>query len=171
MYNHIKQDLHYTLKAIKSIFSGYSRLEQKGYDDEFEPIFTQDSVDPYYACARFNNGRHLPLPLVIGAPSEYRLQSLVLKLLRWHPAMRRAADDCRRYEDGTWEFKGIPMLLSLEELNVVELMRDGKLSIGDVAEVNSIYGRLRDEDKRILHIYWEAEERAELLTEDMLNAN
>lgn len=95
------RDLGYTVKSLCSVLSGYVGLEFHGTEGEWLPVEAcMPYMDqPYYVCARFRNRKHLPLPLVLGDKSEYPVQNVVLAALRRLGFLRRAAADCRAYEE------------------------------------------------------------------------
>lgn len=97
-------DLYYSLKAIHSILSGYepNSLEIRDWseDGQFVHLDMLDDIeDPYYVCARFNNGRHLPLPLILDpSQSEYPLQRIVLSFFsKYTDLLDDATWDCETY--------------------------------------------------------------------------
>ena len=111
------RDVRFAVKVIRSARSGYYWLEYHERD-EWEPIgYTMEPIDcgdgralypnfslddqPYYVCARFGNGRHIPLPLVLGDDGDAGpLQRLALKVAsKFSKAMREAEYDCATYEN------------------------------------------------------------------------
>lgn len=113
MFEKIKEDVHYSIKAIRSILSGFDSLETKDPCGGFYEVFPGDEEEPYYVCARFNNGRHLPLPLVLEpADSEYKLQKVVLYALGWTKPMRQAKKACVEYENEFLDGYGIELTYS-----------------------------------------------------------
>jgi hypothetical protein len=107
MFSEIIQDVQYSVKVIQSVLSGYCGLEWRTDDQEWEKIGEDEFPDlPYYVCAAFENGRHIPLPLLTGSgESEYPLQEAVLRFLSKRckhtgllRAFYRAVWDCAWYE-------------------------------------------------------------------------
>jgi len=111
------QDAKYAIKVLLSARSGYwwleynSRSEWQPIGYTMEPIQCCDSVglypafklenEPYYVCARFGNGRHIPLPLVLGDDEDAGpLQRLALRLAsRFSKAFHKAEFDCATYDE------------------------------------------------------------------------
>jgi len=62
LYEIIVEEIMWATKAVHSIESGYSRLET-AEGGRYRPAVVGD--DAYYVCALFNDGRHIPLPLLI----------------------------------------------------------------------------------------------------------
>lgn len=111
------EDVRYAIKTLSTVIHRYTWLETKE-DGEWIPIgfkaeptwngleyglkfhFDTAADDPYYVCARFTNGRHIPLPLVLGDYAEIGpLQSLALRLAwRCSREFRVAFIDCAYYE-------------------------------------------------------------------------
>jgi hypothetical protein len=99
-------DLCYAVKVTRSAMSGYMGLAHK-VDDGWESILSTRAYDvspvfepadwPYFVCATFRDGRHIPLPLILG---EYRecgpLQRIMLKILK--PLLQTAHYDCAHYD-------------------------------------------------------------------------
>ena len=116
MFGKMLQDLGYAVKMIQSVCSGYFFLEYKS-DGEWQPIglrLEPHSIDgvhglyphfdlednPYYVCAVFANGRHIPLPIVLGDTEEIGpFQRLALRLLNQNKQMESARMDCAYYEN------------------------------------------------------------------------
>jgi hypothetical protein len=100
----IKDELYYACKTIRSILSGYipNTLELRDWDNDGE-FFTinilDDIYDPYYVCPRFNNGRHIPLPLLLDeSSSDYYLQKIIIRFFKRHTALLDDAIwDCDTY--------------------------------------------------------------------------
>lgn len=86
------KDVYYALKAILSVRSGFDRLQSRSIN-EWVPAYG----DPYYVCARFRNGRHIPLPLIIGKKSEFPLQNAVLEMLRKRGMLQQAETACKEF--------------------------------------------------------------------------
>ena len=97
---HVVADLRYSVKSVLSALSGFEKLEARGMFEDRSMWYTPVLFDEpaYYVCARFLNGRHIPLPLVLGEPSEYPLQNLVLKVLRRRGLLREAEMACLGYK-------------------------------------------------------------------------
>jgi len=92
------EGLYYTLKAFDSLLSGFECLEVRTNGD-WEPWNPGDIPveDPYYVCAKFKNGRHLPLPLVLNPEqSEHLLQKELLK--EKGDLLMEAREMCAAYE-------------------------------------------------------------------------
>ncbi|MEQ6359432.1 hypothetical protein V7D15_06945 [Thermoanaerobacter thermohydrosulfuricus] len=103
MKDFIRLNLYYSLKAIRSILSGYepNSLERWCSDDQkYTPLDIIDDIDdPYYVVCRFKDGRHLPLPLVLDPDqSEYPLQKIILKFFKkYTDLLDDAVWDCETY--------------------------------------------------------------------------
>jgi hypothetical protein len=104
LFKQIKNEIYYGYKSIHSILSGYkaSSLETRDWseDGEFYTIdITEDTDDPYYICVKFNNGRHIPLPLLINEnQSDYYLQKIIIKFFKHHTTLLDdAIKDCEIY--------------------------------------------------------------------------
>ena len=83
------KDIYYTIKAVLSVYSGFDCLQSRSIDG-----WVSAYGDPYYVCARFDNGRHIPLPLVLGDKSEYPLQNAILQGLRRKGLLHQAETAC-----------------------------------------------------------------------------
>jgi len=98
------EELYYGVKTIRSILSGYKspNLEVRDWSEDGE-FFTIDMVediyDPYYVCARFKNGRHIPLPLLLDEEqSDYYLQKIIIRFFKRHTTLLdNAILDCETY--------------------------------------------------------------------------
>ena len=86
------KDVYYALKAILSVRSGFESLQSRSIN-EWVPAYG----DPYYVCARFKNGRHIPLPLIVGKKSEFPLQNAVLEILRKRGMLQQAENACIKF--------------------------------------------------------------------------
>ena len=86
------KDVYYAIKAVLSVRSGFESLQSRSIN-EWVPAY----VDPYYVCARFKNGRHIPLPLIIGKKSEFPLQNAVLEILRKRGMLQQAENACIKF--------------------------------------------------------------------------
>lgn len=99
-------DVQYSTKVVDCVLSGYRGLEWRTGCGEWEPVEDDEFPDnPYYVCAAFENGRHIPLPLVIGEESEYPFQNAVLCWIANHcdsrgllRAFYQALTDCAYYD-------------------------------------------------------------------------
>lgn len=106
------QDACYAVKVVGSVLAGYRGLQHKDCDGDWQDISDGDFPDvPHYVCAAFENGRHIPLPLVLGedgAGDTGPLQRAVLGFMRRHTRQRglwrgfyRALFECAWYEHDT----------------------------------------------------------------------
>ena len=86
------KDVFYTVKAVLSVRSGFDCLQSRSIN-EWVPAYG----DPYYVCARFKNGRHIPLPLIVGKKSEFPLQNAVLEMLRKRGMLQQAENACIKF--------------------------------------------------------------------------
>ena len=86
------KDVFYTVKAALSVRSGFNCLQSRSLN-EWVPAYG----DPYYVCVRFRNGRHIPLPLVLGGKSKYPLQDIVLKAFRKKGLLQQAEIACKNF--------------------------------------------------------------------------
>jgi hypothetical protein len=110
----LRADLFYTVKAVAAILTGFDRLETRNpvdFDGIIDPGFDSGWREadpdgilhfgkcdiPYYVCPRFHNGRHIPLPLILGERSEFPLQDKVLRWMRKLGFLRRAKEACEDY--------------------------------------------------------------------------
>ena len=94
--------IYYPIKTILTILSGYKELHAPHFDIEGNKWFSladDYTAEPYYVCAAFNNGRHIPLPIILCKSSRYPLQNFVLHLLSWHPSYKKAFQDCQEYNE------------------------------------------------------------------------
>ena len=99
-------EVYYGIKTIHSIMSGYTpnnlEIRDWGSDGEFVTVdMIEDVYDPYYVCPRFNNGRHIPLPLLLDEnKSDYYLQKIIIRFFKRHTALLdNAVWDCKTYND------------------------------------------------------------------------
>ena len=103
-------DLCYAVKVFRSVVSGYDGLawnSDQGWEligDDTEGRF--DMVDyPYYVCAQFKNGRHIPLPLILGDTDNVGpIQKLALRVMfpanKWIGEDALAClQDCAEYQE------------------------------------------------------------------------
>src|SRR5690554_5730681 len=86
------KDVYYTVKAALSVRSGFECLQSRSIN-EWVPAYS----DPYYVCARFKNGRHIPLPLIVGKKSEFPLQNVALEMLRRKGLLQQAEIACKKF--------------------------------------------------------------------------
>ena len=86
------KDVYYAIKAVLSVRSGFDCLQSRSIN-EWVPAYG----DPYYVCARFKNGCHIPLPLIIGKKSEFPLQNAVLEILRKRGMLQQAENACIKF--------------------------------------------------------------------------
>jgi len=102
------EDMRYAVKVVLSILSGYRGL-QFNSDGEWIDVDGDFPDDPYYICAVFENGRHIPLPLIIDDGECGPLQGAVLDFMARHArpsgllrGFYRALVACAWYEE-LWE--------------------------------------------------------------------
>lgn len=100
----MKNDLYYAVKAFVSILSGYKTLQYRDYDGEWQDIEGPND-HPYYVCALFNNGRHIPLPIIIYPLNGGPLQAAAILLASIiNPlSFLRARRACKNYLR-LWDF-------------------------------------------------------------------
>jgi len=75
-------EIQYAVKSFVSIRSGYVEMQRKYFDGDqyvWERAEPGDD-DPYYICAKFNNGRHIPLPILDNWDDDNKLQKFAIKL-------------------------------------------------------------------------------------------
>lgn len=77
---YVLEDLKYAAKVIRSVRSGYVGLASRDTEGDWYLLGYQATPTrggglslewdldeyPYYVCPEFGNGRHIPLPLVLG---------------------------------------------------------------------------------------------------------
>ena len=97
MIKKILSEMRLAKKTWQTIRSGFRTLQVRGFEEEWDNIEGDDFYDPYYVCAFFVNRRHIPLPLILGLPSEYRLQNLILTFARKFGFLTEAEKACRGY--------------------------------------------------------------------------
>lgn len=116
----VVNDAKYAAKVIKCAFTRYVCLQWQN-DDGWQacglrldpddggalyPDYDLES-DPYFVCALFGNGAHVPLPLVIGEWDDIGiLQRAALRLTQGARSFQGALVDCAYYAnqfDGYWE--------------------------------------------------------------------
>jgi hypothetical protein len=116
------EDIRYAIKAIDCVLSGYDGLVHK-VNGEWEKIEGDDLYeDPYYVCAQFINGRHIPLPLITGntddepGPLQVFVLGWISRHCEWRGVLRgyyHALADCAWYE---MEMYSDPQLAAALEL-------------------------------------------------------
>ena len=82
----IVDDLGYTVKLLRGIWSGYAALQHQ-CGDEWLNCETKDGIyivedDPYYVCTQWRNGSHTPLPIILGWPASFHTRSVQDKVAR-----------------------------------------------------------------------------------------
>ena len=103
----VAQDTGYAVKVFSSVLSGYKGLQYRG-GDWYNVPDGELPDNPFYVCALFENGRHIPLPLILGTGKDCgRLQAGALKFVErrtgrgnrglWR-AFYRALYECAWYE-------------------------------------------------------------------------
>lgn len=96
----ISKDLYYSIKSLRLLGAKFVALQECVNDGEeswWIDIDERSTCPPYYVCALFDNGKHLPLPLVLGEKSEYPMQNFILKILRSIGILRQAEKACLEY--------------------------------------------------------------------------
>jgi len=71
------QDLAAAVKVIRCFAAGFQRLEHRGL--EWAPVVGIQE-DPYYVCALFLNGRHIPGPILAYRAHQRGVQGAVVRL-------------------------------------------------------------------------------------------
>lgn len=66
----------YMWKSLRSLRAGYLDLEE--YDGDSWVPATSD--DPYYVCARFRDGRHIPGPILADRAHQRGVQGFVVRV-------------------------------------------------------------------------------------------
>jgi hypothetical protein len=142
------RDIYYTIKAVRSVRSGFVELQCRNSFGNWTSADEEYCYEqPYYVCALFRNGRHLPLPLVLGDKSEYPLQNAVLNRLRRKGLLRQAEIACQEYinryenpESDKYqdEIYNTPVLVSFK-----------KQVVGTALEIGEMLGNLADSEKVI----------------------
>jgi hypothetical protein len=61
--NAIFKEIYYAVKSFNCIKSGFVRIESRIDEISWEE-FDPDWHSGYYACAKFKNGRHIPVPIL-----------------------------------------------------------------------------------------------------------
>lgn len=95
--------VRYSVKSLSSILSGFDELQARFGDDWVAAEPGDD--DPYYVCARFKNGRHIPLPILMdwgaeGSEAGYAMQQAAIWLggLLNRRSLRAARAACAAFE-------------------------------------------------------------------------
>ncbi|MBD3260109.1 MAG: hypothetical protein GF334_00230 [Candidatus Altiarchaeales archaeon] len=88
------KEVKYAVKSYFTARSSFLQMEEKYYDgDEWVWEYSEPgSNDPYYVCARFANGRHIPLPILDDWYDENRLQKWAISLAGGAPEAKSAAE-------------------------------------------------------------------------------
>ena len=93
----VVSELFYALKLIRALRSGFLRLEVRS-NGRWRGVGTDKRSWPENRiCAAFRSGSHLPLDVVLGARSPFRLQDITLRLARGNAALERAREACEAY--------------------------------------------------------------------------
>jgi len=71
------KDLAAAVKVLRCLAAGFQRLEHRGL--EWAPV-AGIQEDPYYVCARFANGRHIPGPILAYRAHQRGVQGWVVRL-------------------------------------------------------------------------------------------
>lgn len=78
------KEVFYAVKSFFSVLSSFEGMEVKCFDGEkwaWEEVDADYDGDPYYVCARFANGRHIPVPILADWDyDEHRLQKLAIQM-------------------------------------------------------------------------------------------
>ena len=95
----IVEEIMWATKSAHSIEAGYVRLET-AEEGCWRPALVGD--DAYYVCALFDDGRHIPLPLLLpGGPID-TLQARVIEAARSDGNLDECIDDCARFCLASW---------------------------------------------------------------------
>lgn len=88
----IAEKIYYATKSFFSILSGFVGWQEK-FGDEWEDVDLRDyndtagdgNGDAYYVCAKYNNGRHIPLPILFNWDwdDDNKLQKIAIKVANW----------------------------------------------------------------------------------------
>lgn len=90
----ICEEVMWATKAAHSIEAGYVRLET-AEEGRWRPAQVGDNA--YFSCAVFEDGRHIPLPLLLpGGPID-TLQARVIEAARADGNLDECVDDCARF--------------------------------------------------------------------------
>lgn len=98
----LRKELKYSWEGFFGILSGFSRIEfrRKLWSGGFEEIFLKkgDYVDTWYSLAVFNNGKKIPLPIIMNnMPRQNRIQKFFLclagKFSKGLSEAKKAAED------------------------------------------------------------------------------
>ncbi len=103
----MKAAVRYSIKSLSSILSGFDELQVRFGDDWVSAQPGDD--DPYYVCAVFNNGRHIPLPILMnwgadgGPEAGYAMQQAAIWLggLLNRRSLCAARAACAAFEEET----------------------------------------------------------------------
>lgn len=96
--NLLNENMFYALKTLRTVYeSWYLGLQQRDSDSGWVEADPEYGDDPYYVCAAFDNGSHIPLPLIMGDQSEFPLQDLVLEQARRTGKLAKIVNDCEEY--------------------------------------------------------------------------
>jgi len=96
----ILADVSYSAKLVVGVISGFDDLQHhtegeweyveytttwtRKWNGEWEGGVSYDLLEqPHYICVRWQNGRHCPLPIVLGDDSEYSMQNAIMQFLHW----------------------------------------------------------------------------------------
>jgi len=74
-----RQDVANAIKVVRCLVTGFQGLEHRGLDWEVVNVAEIDT-DPYYVCARFLNGRHIPGPILSARAHQRGVQGFVIRL-------------------------------------------------------------------------------------------
>lgn len=80
-FGDLPEQIGYAIKSYKAVKSGFMQMESKYHSGEewvWEEVGAND--DLYYVCARFANGRHIPLPILANWESGNKLQKFAIRL-------------------------------------------------------------------------------------------
>lgn len=102
----MKAAVRYSMKSFSSILTGFDELQVKLNGDWVSAEPGDD--DPYYVCALFKNGRHIPLPILMdwgaeGCEAGYALQRAAIRLAGMinRRSLRAARAACAAFEEET----------------------------------------------------------------------
>lgn len=84
------REIGYSIKSYLAVYSGFAQMESR-YDGEWGKA--EIGEDPFYICALFNNGRHIPLPILDDWEyDEHKLQKWAIHLAGGAPEAIKACD-------------------------------------------------------------------------------
>jgi hypothetical protein len=107
-------EFKYAIKCLSYIFHPFVGLQAQRmedvYDNDGQTVINQKSVwvdidadftwcEPYYVCAVFSNGKHLPLPLLLESKGDYWMQNIILSVMRRMGLLTEAQRACQLYID------------------------------------------------------------------------